>query len=140
AGSEIEQNASSSSVELPRSIITYRRGAGPVPAAGALFAEPLPPAPSPKRRGGAEGEQAGLLYLLPAEGGRCCLSPPLRLGEGVGGRGSGNCQRPGTSRTLTRASRFNVALSPDLSVCQVMVRSSGDLINTCALPAPRTSS
>src|SRR5204862_7605465 len=31
---------------------------------------PLPPTPSPKRRGGAEG-----------------LAPPLRFGEGVGGRG-----------------------------------------------------
>src|SRR5262249_41911382 len=39
---------------------------------------PLPPAPSPKRRGGAEG-----------------LPPPLRLGEGAGGRGSRRTRRRG---------------------------------------------
>ena len=36
--------------------------------------QPLPPTPSPKRRGGQEA---------------LCLSPPLRFGEGVGGRGPG---------------------------------------------------
>src|SRR5215470_9469806 len=48
--------------------------------------QPLPPTPSPKRRGGAE-EEPRALALLPAAGSGCCLSPPLRFGEGVGGRG-----------------------------------------------------
>src|SRR5207248_10626646 len=41
----------------------------------AISKKPLPPAPSPKRGGGAEGETP-------------VFPPPLRLGEGVGGRGS----------------------------------------------------
>src|SRR6266511_3761097 len=44
---------------------------------------PLPPAPSPKRRGGAEGETRGLAPPPEARN-RRCLAPPLRFGEGVG--------------------------------------------------------
>src|SRR5262249_9516096 len=86
AGSEIEQNASSSSVELPRSIITYRRGAGPVPAAGALFAEPLP-SPLPEAERGSRRGTSGV--ALPAPRGRRSLlsfspSPPRGGGWGEG--------------------------------------------------------
>src|SRR5206468_898777 len=53
--------------------------------------KPLPPTPSPKRRGGAEKRDCDLSPpLLAGEGvgGRkACLSPPLRFGEGAGGRG-----------------------------------------------------
>jgi hypothetical protein len=44
--------------------------------------QPLPPAPPPKRRGGPEAARN-------SHHRRCvCLTPPLRSGEGVGGRGS----------------------------------------------------
>src|SRR5262249_23828280 len=49
-------------------------------------------------------------------------------------------QRLGTSITWPQASRFKLALSPALSVCQVIVWSAADLRNTCALPPPSTSS
>src|SRR5207249_10144901 len=80
--------------------------------------QPLPPTPSPRRRGGAERETHGLsppLRFGEGAGGRGCLSPPLRFGEGVGGRG---CYQPRitsrrTSRSVERLRTYMVATPPD---------------------------
>src|SRR5262245_3457304 len=50
--------------------------------------QPLPPAPSPKRRGGAERLTPPLRFGEGVGGRGSSATPPLRFGEGAGGRGS----------------------------------------------------
>ncbi|MFO0848171.1 MAG: AMP-binding protein [Gemmataceae bacterium] len=81
-------------------------------------AQPLPPSPSPKRRGGASEMQVSEM-APPTDSGGAPLAPLLRFGEGDGGRGLPTLRRAisaGAPASAPAVERFAKLLPPGVEL------------------------
>ena len=96
----------------------------PVPSNRRTATQPLPPTPSPKKRGG-EKQTAGSAALAARE----ALSPPLFLGEGAGGRGSPTLSILGARQHNLKNIDVHIPLGAFVAVTGVSGSGKSSLVN-----------